>query len=378
MREDTLPHKFLVQVNKLGPRVALREKKFGVWQEITWDDYCRHVRHFCLGLMELGLERGAHVSILADNEPKWLIADIATQSAGAVAVGVYPTNPSREARYVVGHSESTFVVCGDQEQLDKILEVKEELPLLKRIVVMDLKGLRNYTDPLIVSFEAVEEMGRNVDEKDPEKFYRITDLLKPEDVAIMVYTSGTTGPPKGAVITHGNIGAAMKMLDVVPIEAHDHGFLFLPLAHVYPRLVIWMAMHVGFAVGFALARGEALRAAAEMHPDFLIVVPRFLERLRRGLEQEVDRGPFWRRGGLRWAFEVGHERSDALAEGNVPLLLGLQHRVADALFHVPLRERLGGRLQEMLVVMITTRKTNLGMGWVALRSALSEIAPHCP
>ena len=127
MKEDTIPHIFLGKVKKYGDRVALREKDFGVWQEISWNEYCRHVRHFCLGLMELGLCRGDHVSIFGENEPEWLYSDLAVQSAGGVAVGVYPTNPAKEASYVIGHSDSIFVVCDNQEQVDKVLEVKEEL-----------------------------------------------------------------------------------------------------------------------------------------------------------------------------------------------------------------------------------------------------------
>ncbi len=153
------------------------------------------MRHFCLGITQLGLERGGHVSILADNEPKWLYADIAVQSAGAVSVGVYPTNPSLEAKYVIGHSESTFVVCGDQEQVDKVVAVKDELPLLKENRRDGHEGPAQLRRSSVMPFEAVEEIGRKVEEENPDRFYRTVDLLQAEDVAIMVYTSGTTGPP---------------------------------------------------------------------------------------------------------------------------------------------------------------------------------------
>ena len=230
MREDTLPHKFLAQAKKYGDRVALREKDFGLWQEISWNEYCRHIRHFCLGMMELDLSRGDHVSILADNEPKWLYADLAAQSAGAVGVGVYPTNPSKEASYVIGHSESVLVICGDQEQVDKVLEVKDRLPLLRKIIVMDMKGLRHYTDPMIMPFEDVEELGRKKEEKDPDLFYRTLDLVKADDVAIMVYTSGTTGPPKGAMISHRNVlDMVDAMAGVIPQGEDDELVLVPPL-----------------------------------------------------------------------------------------------------------------------------------------------------
>jgi len=197
MREDTLPHIFLGKVKKYGNRVALREKDFGVWQEISWTEYGQHVRHFCLGMMELGLSRGDHISIFGENEPEWLYADLAAQSAGAVAVGVYPTNPPAEAKYVIGHSESIFVVCDDQEQVDKVLEVKDELPLLKKIIVMDMKGLRNYTDPMIISFEAVEEIGRKADEDDPGMYDRTVDQLKPGRGYYGLYLRDYRPPQRG-------------------------------------------------------------------------------------------------------------------------------------------------------------------------------------
>jgi len=149
------------------------------------------------------------------------------------------------------------------------------------------------------------------------------------------------------VLTHDNLAFTTSALPrELEVTAQDRTALFLPLAHVYPRLLVWAAMHVGFAVGFAPARGEALRAAAEMHPDFLVVVPRFLEGLRQGLQQEMDRGPFWRREGLSWALGVGRQRAEARSEGRrTPLFLDLQHLVADRLVHRSLRERLGGRLR---------------------------------
>ncbi len=344
MREDTLPHKFLVQVNKLGSRVALREKKLGVWQEITWDDYCRHVRHLCLGLLELGLEKGAHVSILADNEPKWLIADIAIQSAGAVAVGVYPTNPSREARYVVGHSESTFVVCGDQEQLDKILEVKEELPLLKRIVVMDMKGLRNYRDSLIMSFEAVEKIGRKIDEKDPEKFYRTMDLLKPEDVSIMVYTSGTTGPPKGAMIRHEHIlRMSSAICKVIPQDENDEIVSYLPLCHVAERMLsVGVPLYTGATVNFAESVDTVTSAMREILPTFFFAVPRIWEKMMAGILTKMKDASRLKQLIFRICMVIGDRMADArLSGGKPPTSLRIQYALANLLSFRHLKKEMG-------------------------------------
>lgn len=344
MREDTLPHKFLAQVSKLGSRVALREKKFGVWQEISWDEYCRHVRHFCLGLMELGLERGGHVSILADNDPKWLFADIATQSAGAVSVGVYPTNPSKEAKYVIGHSESSFVVCGDQEQVDKILEVKDELPIVKKIVVMDMKGLRNYTDPMIMSFEAVEEIGRSIDDKDPDKFQRTTDLLKAQDVAIMVYTSGTTGPPKGAMITHEHIlRMASAMCKVIPQDENDEIVSYLPLCHVAERMLsVGLPLYTGATVNFAESVDTVNMAMREILPTFFFAVPRIWEKMMAGIITKMKDASRLKRWTFKVCMGIGDRMADArLSEGGIPFSLRIGHAVANLLLFRHLKKEMG-------------------------------------
>ncbi|MBU1740371.1 MAG: AMP-binding protein, partial [Proteobacteria bacterium] len=212
-RDWTIPQLFKRNLARYGERVALREKDLGIWQRISWREYWDHVRCFALGLLELGLgDTKGNISILGDNTPEWLYADLAAQSLGAVSVGVYPTNVAKQVRYVLDNSDSSFVVCGDQEQLDKILEIKEGLPLLRKIIVVDMKGLRHYTDPMIISFEEVERLGRIRHRADPGEFDRLTDATRPEDVAIMVYTSGTTGHPKGAMITHRNMVAMIKGL----------------------------------------------------------------------------------------------------------------------------------------------------------------------
>ena len=197
-------------------RVALREKHLGIWQTVSWDMYWQHVRNFSLGLKELGLkDRGDKVSILGDNCREWLYADIAAQCCRAIAVGIYPTNVAEQCFYVLDDSDSSMVVCKDQEQVDKVLEVKDRLPQLEYIIVVDMKGLRNYKDPMILSFNEVENIGFSRHEEDPECFEAMVATTQPDDVAIMVYTSGTTGKPKGAMITHSNMVAMIHGLSQV-------------------------------------------------------------------------------------------------------------------------------------------------------------------
>ena len=166
----TLPILFAHRVKELGEGVALREKKKGLWRRISWDEYDTHVRNFSLGLKSFGLQKGDRVSILGDNCPEWLYADLATQAAGGISVGVYPTNSYVQVKYILDHSQSRFVIVKDQEQADKILLIKDQLPFLEKMIVIDMKGLRKYDDPIITSFREVEEMGRSIHEKNPSLF----------------------------------------------------------------------------------------------------------------------------------------------------------------------------------------------------------------
>ena len=185
-------------------RPAMRAKYKGIWQEISWTQYLEKVKFLCLGLLELGMEPGDHASILSENCPEWLFADLAIQSLRGVTVGIYPTNSPDQVKYIVDHSRTRFIVLEDQEQVDKILEVKKELPLLKGIIAIDMKGLRHYDDPLIISYKEVEELGRKAEQKKAGHFEHLVSQTNTEDVAFMVYTSGTTGPPKGCMIQHQN------------------------------------------------------------------------------------------------------------------------------------------------------------------------------
>lgn len=343
-RLDTIPHLFLDKVRKYGDRVALREKEYGVWQDISFNEYCRHVRRFCLGLVELGLQRGDHVSIFGENEPEWLYADLAVQSAGGVAVGVYPTNPAKEAKYVIGHSDSKFVVCADQEQLDKVLEVKDGLPLLKKMIVVDMKGLRHYSDPDIMSFEMVEEIGQKADERDPGEYERLVEQIDPSDVAIMVYTSGTTGPPKGAMITHQNVVSMVKnALQVIAQYETDEIVSYLPLCHVAERMMsVFLPLNSGATVNFAESVETVVQDMREILPTFYLAVPRIWEKMMAGVTIKMKDASWLKRRSFAWAMPVGKQMTEALlARQSPPLSLTLQHLLARLLVLRHLKKELG-------------------------------------
>src|SRR5688572_669308 len=210
-RLDTLPGVFLARCRESADRVALREKRFGVWREYTWRDYEGRVRAFGLGLVALGLRTGDRVAIHSEDRPEWVFAEIGGVCAGATSVGIYPTNPAAEVAYILSHSEARFLVAEDQEQVDKALEVIDKCPALERIIVIDTRGLRAYEDPRIMTYETVEALGRRRDQEEPTLFERLVAERTPDEIAMIVYTSGTTGPPKGAMLSESNLAHAVRI-----------------------------------------------------------------------------------------------------------------------------------------------------------------------
>ena len=340
----TLPILFAHRVKELGEGVALREKKKGLWRRISWDEYDTHVRNFSLGLKSFGLRKGDRVSILGDNCPEWLYADLATQSAGGISVGVYPTNSYVQVKYILDHSQSRFVIVKDQEQADKILLIKDQLPFLEKMIVIDMKGLRKYDDPLLTSFREVEEMGRRIHEGNPTLFQEMIDNTKSDDVAIIVYTSGTTGPPKGAMLSHQNITSVLdSFFEVIPISRWDSLVSVLPLCHVAERLFsLFIPMKSGCTINFAESIDTLQADMTEISPTIFLTVPRILEKIHSAITIKMqDAHPV-----KRWAYDqflpLGQRVAERrLSKQDVSLFLRLAHFFAYLLVFRPLRNRLG-------------------------------------
>jgi len=285
MSEQTIPKLLKASAATYGTRVALREKDLGIWQDITWEQYYRKTTWFGLGLISMGLQREDKVSILSENNSEWLYADLGTQGAGGVVVGIYPTNVATQVEYILDHSQSKFVVVGDQEQADKVLEVQDRLPDLKKIIVIDMKGLRRYRTPLIMSFEGVLALGGEKDREDPGLFDRLVEQTQPEDTALMVYTSGTTGKPKGAMISHRNaIASARNFLSCTPLRADDVIVSYLPLCHIAERSfsVLYPLMTGGITVNFAESLNTVQDNIREIAPTIFFAVPRIWEKMQSG------------------------------------------------------------------------------------------------
>ncbi|UCF57793.1 MAG: AMP-binding protein, partial [Deltaproteobacteria bacterium] len=285
----------------------LRKKDFGIWHEISWKDYYQHVKHFALGLVKLGLKKGDRVAILSEGRPEWLYADLATQSAGAIRVGVYPTNPAPQVQYVVDHSQSTFFVAGDQEQTDKILAVKDQLPGLKKVIMIDMKGMWNYRDPLLIPFTDVEALGKELDREQPDLFDRMVDDTTEENTALIVYTSGTTGPPKGAMMSHANV---LKMVESLGranrIYDTDSLVSYLPLNHVAESLMsIFIPLKFGCTLNFAESVDTIQESLYEISPTIFLGVPRIWEKLLSSQYIKMENATPFKRWAWKFSIPIG-------------------------------------------------------------------------
>lgn len=324
LSQKTLPQIFLEQVAGRGDRVALREKDLGIWQRVSWGQYSEHVKDFALGLVHLGFKRGDHLAIISENCREWLYADLACMSLGGVTLGVYPTSPYPEVHYVVKHSDSVIVVCEDQEQTDKILEVIDDLPRLTKVIVKDMKGMRHYTSELIISFEEVEELGRKLGTREPNLFDQEVAKGNAEDVCVMIYTSGTTGPPKGAMVTHRNVEAmTMAVAGVLQVTDQDTVVSYLPLCHVAEQIFsLYLSLHVGITVNFGESIATIQNDLREIAPTVFLGVPRIWEKLQNSIVVNIKDSTWMKRTLFEKSLSVGYRVADLRLEGK-PIGLGL-------------------------------------------------------
>ena len=316
---ETLPGLLAGNRQRFGGRTALREKDLGVWKEVSWNEYYDHVKHCSLGFVSLGLRRGDKVAILGDNCREWLYADLAAQAAGGVAVGVYPTNPPKQVEYVLGHSDSVLIVVRDQEQTDKVLEVKSRLPKLLKIIVIDMKGLRHYHDPDVLSFSELESLGKEKLKPNPGLFEELLSQTHPAEVALMVYTSGTTGPPKGAMLTHSNlVSLARSFSQVTAMKSEDQVVSYLPLSHIAERLVsLILALQVGYTVNFAESIDTVQESLYEIAPTVFVAVPRIWEKMHAAINIRMKDASWLKKMAYGVWIPLGRRMVDREIQGRV-------------------------------------------------------------
>jgi len=323
----TVPTLFWHRVKTKGSKVAMREKDRGIWKAYTWADYGARAKAVGMGLIALGLEPGDRVAILSDNNKEWLFCDLGVLCAAGVLTGIYPTDSPQQVEYLVNDSGTKFLLVEDEEQLDKILAVRERTPGLKKIIVFDMEGLRDLDDPQVMPLDDLYELGEAYARDHDAVWEERMALPKPGDVAIIVYTSGTTGPSKGALLTHRNIifqgGAFARISPDLALRETDEALNFLPLCHVAERQG-GCYNHIAFThvVNFAEAPDTVPQNLREVAPHALLAVPRVWEKLYSGVTIALKEGTWAGRVAYRAAIGVGMRASAyELADKPVPAAL---------------------------------------------------------
>jgi long-chain acyl-CoA synthetase len=342
--QDTLPRLFRHVVRERGERTALREKRLGIWRSISWRKYGEKSRHTGLGLVALGLRPRDVVSVIADNCPEWLYADLGTLSVGGVTNGIYTTDAPAQVEYIVNDSGTRFFFAENEEQLDKILAVRARCPGLVKIIVFDMEGLHGFQDEQVMPFAALLELGGRHDREHPGLYDRLVEIARPEDLAILVYTSGTTGPPKGAMLSHRNILFQLGYSDFLtaPREG-DQQLSFLPLSHVAERtFTVFYPLASGATVNFAESIDTVPDNLREVAPAVFFAVPRIWEKFYSAVALRMREATRPGRLAYRWALGVGMRVAEVSMEGRrPPPLLRLLRRVADFLVLDNVRRSMG-------------------------------------
>ena len=340
----TAPQVFRETVRKYGDRVALRKKEYGLWHDISWNEYYRMAKCVGAALISMGLEKGDCVSIIGDNCPEWVIIDMGIQCAGGVSVGVYSTNAWQQVEYVVENSESKFFFVENEEQLDKWLHFKDKAPHLKRVIVWDLEGLRHFKDPMVMSYQDLLEVGQGVLEKDPDLIDRRIDALTPDDLSVLIYTSGTTGPPKGAMLTHKNVTWMGDTIAIDnPLYDTDEVMSFLPLCHIFERLFsVFAHIRHAYTVNFIESLDTVTDNMIEISPTVGYAVPRIWEKYYSAIYIRMSDATWFKRLVFGAALKIGQKRAGLkMGFKKIPFYIEALYQLAYFCVFRKLKERLG-------------------------------------
>jgi long-chain acyl-CoA synthetase len=342
----TLPRYLVRNAQQYAARPAIREKDRGIWQTFTWRQYHDHVHDIALGLAALGFTRGDKLSVIGDNRPKLYWSQVAAICLGGISVPVYQDSIAKELAFVLDHAEVAVVVAEDQEQVDKILGLKDQLPALRLVVYEDVRGMSQYRFPWLRSLEEVEELGRRFGAEHPGHFEAEIARGRMDDVALFAYTSGTTGHPKGAMLTHANLVATGEtLIGAEDIRLEDDWLAYLPMAWVGDSLyTLVINLMVGFTVNCPESPETVQRDLRELGPTAVLAPPRIWENMLTSVQvRAADSPPLKRQVFER--FRAVAERAEILRAEGKPVGLGLRLAVALGEFFVygPVRDQLGLR-----------------------------------
>ena len=350
LSEKTMNDVFHNRVHKYGNRLAIEKKMGDIWNSVTWNEYYDRARTVGLGLWSLGVRKGNMVSLLSENRLEWLYADMGSLGLGACIIPVYPTLPSDDIEYIVNNSGTKVIVPENKNQLKKVLEIVDNCPSLEKIIVMEEEDAVGH--PKVMSFKNLMELGRKKHAEDPTLFEKLSQEVTVDDLATIVYTSGTTGLPKGAMITHGNIFWVVQSLNAIqPPFASDKDCTvpFLPLSHVFERIAgHFNGMYCGITSSYAESIDTLLADFEEKRPTMILAVPRVCEKVYQKIMAQVKEQSPFKQKVFTWGQKVGNRISELREKHKrIPFFLKLKYKIAYAIIFKKLQDKLGGRVTWM-------------------------------
>ena len=373
---DTVPKMFWHGVQTRAASTIFRQKDFGIWKSVTWEELGRAAREVGMGLASLGYLPGEVASILANTSRDWMCADLGALGAAGVVNGIYPTDAPAQVEYLLSDSGSVYAFVEDDEQLDKVLEVRPRLPQLRKIIVFDMDGLRELNDPQVLSLDALRALGRAYDAGHPGEWERRIGLPKPEDLAILVYTSGTTGKPKGAMISHGNIVLTCAAYQTAfPQDETDERMAFLPLCHIAERVGgEYHSLYSGAVLNFVENPETVPENVREIAPTVFTAVPRVWEKFYSGVLIGLKQAGALQQWAYKLAIGIGYRRAKLREERKpVPLGLGLAFWLARVLVLNNVRKAIGVHRARVLITGAAPISPDLVRWYMALGLEMFEV-----
>ena len=373
---DTVPRMFRHGAARRADLPIMRQKEHGIWKSTTWRQLEAIVREIGMGLASLGYEPGEVVSILSNTNKEWMFADLGALCAGGVVNGIYPTDAAAQCEYLLQDSGTVYAFVEDDEQLDKVLEVRARVPKLRRIIVFDMEGLHDLEDDQVISLDALRALGREHDAKSPGEWERRVECRRAEDLAILVYTSGTTGRPKGAMISHENIVLTCKAYqDSFPQYEHDERMAFLPLCHIAERVGgEYHALYAGAVLNFVENPDTVPENVREISPTVFTAVPRVWEKFYSGVLIRIREAGLLQQWAYKVAIGIGYRQARLREDGKpVPAGLALAFWLARVLVLNNVRRVIGVHRARALITGAAPISPDLLRWYMALGLDMAEV-----
>ncbi len=358
----SIPATFCELSLERGDKVAMRHKEYGLWHEITWNEYYQNSAYVAHALISMGIEPGSFVGIIGENCPEWLYFDIGIQMAGARTVGIYATNSWQQLQFILDHAECQILFAENEEQVDKWLMIRDKTPGIQYVIYWDKKGLERLHDPQLIYYDDFIAVGKESFSKDPDLHHHRIQNILPSDIAILVYTSGTTGNPKGVMLTSENLlwtASTLKVTNSQYLHQGDETMSFLPLCHIYERMFsAYQHLTTGYTINFAESMETISQNLTEIRPTIGYAVPRVWEKFQSSILIRMADAPWLNRKAFALATKIGYRYYDRTTsgEGISPLL----------------------RIARFLAYWLVLYPLKYMIGMNRMRSAISGAAPISP